>query len=342
MDHSSSFLFHTIETPHTPLSRWLISFGINATFVFILIAIPYAASRSVTAYSHYVAVHLEDPPVIPSPVTPQPVVKVRNPEPVVRPKSVKVLPVVLKRTIPPVQSVLIEPPKIEPVRAHEPKFELPAPPAPKPAIKTEVFTASNETPVGPKPAAHEVKLGGFGDPNGVHQSAEASKGLTVAKVGAFDLPSGPGAGGAGGHARTVAVAGFGSTGGTGSDRSSSGHGNGVVRSSGFGDYTSVPFSSAAKTTAPSTPAVTPVEITFKPKPAYTAEARQQRVEGEVQLDVVFSASGQVHVVRVVRGLGMGLDESAREAAAQIRFRPGTKDGSPVDMRGIVHIVFELS
>jgi TonB family protein len=92
----------------------------------------------------------------------------------------------------------------------------------------------------------------------------------------------------------------------------------------------------------SVPAETPVEILFKPKPAYTPEARERKIEGEVQLDVVFSANGQIHVMRVVRGLGMGLDESARAAASQIRFRPGTKDGNPVDIRGIVHIVFELS
>jgi TonB family protein len=336
-------LFHTTETPHTPWSRWLTSFGIHAAFLFILIAVPVAASRSITAYSHYVAVRLEDPRVIPSPVIPPPVVKVRRPEPVVRPNPAKVLPIVLKRiTPPPIKPVLIEPPKIEAVRAPEPKFDLPSPPAPKPASKTGILIANNEAPAGPKPVAHEVKLGGFGDPNGVHATSDAPKGLTIARVGAFDLPSGPGQGGANGHARTVAQAGFGSAGATGSDRTSSGHANGTVHPSGFGDYTAVPVSFAAKPAPSSSPAVTPVEITFKPKPAYTNEARQQKLEGEVQLDVVFAASGQVHVVRVVRGLGLGLDESARAAAAQIRFRPGTKEGSPVDMRGTVHIVFELS
>jgi TonB family protein len=347
MNHSSPS-FHTIETPHTSWSRWVISLGINAAFVFIFIAIPVAASRSITAYSHYVAVRLEDPPVIPSPVIPPPVVKLRAPEPVAPIVARRPIPLPVRPVVKPVvKPVLIEPPPVETpeaVRTPEPKFELPTPPAPKPAVKTEVFTASVAAPVGPKPVAHEVNLGGFGDPQGAHPSAEAAKGLTVPKVGRFDLPSGRGEGGAGGHAKVVAMAGFGSTSGTGSDGSSSGHVNGAVKPSGFGfgDYTTAPVSSAAKTAATSSPAVAPVEITFKPKPAYTVEARQQKLEGEVQLDVVFSASGQVHVLRVVRGLGLGLDESARAAAAQIRFRPGTKDGSPVDMRGIVHIVFELS
>jgi TonB family protein len=87
---------------------------------------------------------------------------------------------------------------------------------------------------------------------------------------------------------------------------------------------------------------TPVEITFKPRPAYTPEARENRIEGEVLLEVLFSATGQVHILRVTRGLGFGLDENARNAAAQIRFQPGTRGGSPVDMKGVVHIVFALS
>jgi hypothetical protein len=48
------------------------------------------------------------------------------------------------------------------------------------------------------------------------------------------------------------------------------------------------------------------------------------------------------VIRLVRGLGYGLDENARDAASRIRFHPGTRNGAPVDMTGTVHIVFELS
>jgi hypothetical protein len=58
--------------------------------------------------------------------------------------------------------------------------------------------------------------------------------------------------------------------------------------------------------------------------------------------VVFRAAGDVHVIRVVRGLGSGLDESARTAAEQIHFRPGKKDGVAVDRTGLVTITFELS
>jgi len=66
------------------------------------------------------------------------------------------------------------------------------------------------------------------------------------------------------------------------------------------------------------------------------------VEGDVQLEVLFSSAGQIQVLRLIRGLGYGLDESARQAASQIRFRPGTRNGTPVDVTGTVHIIFQIS
>jgi TonB family protein len=80
----------------------------------------------------------------------------------------------------------------------------------------------------------------------------------------------------------------------------------------------------------------------KPTPAYTAEARQKKIEGDVELDVEFTASGQIHVLRVVQGLGYGLDEAAVTAAQQIRFNPARRDGQPVDSHGRLRIVFRLS
>ena len=68
-----------------------------------------------------------------------------------------------------------------------------------------------------------------------------------------------------------------------------------------------------------------LEITFKPRPNYTEEARRARIEGDVVLEVLFTASGTLRVLRVVRGLGYGLDQNAIEAAAKIRFRPATED-----------------
>jgi len=86
----------------------------------------------------------------------------------------------------------------------------------------------------------------------------------------------------------------------------------------------------------------PVEILTKPTPTYTDEARALKIEGDVVLDVEFTAAGDVHVLRVVRGLGHGLDEAATRAALGMRFKPAQSAGRPVDFRTTVHIVFRLA
>jgi TonB family protein len=86
----------------------------------------------------------------------------------------------------------------------------------------------------------------------------------------------------------------------------------------------------------------PVEILFKPTPSYTDEARALGLEGDVVLEVEFCASTQLRVLRVVRGMGHGLDESAARAAGQIRFKPAQAGGKPVDFRATLRIVFRLT
>ncbi|SPE19818.1 putative TonB family protein [Candidatus Sulfotelmatomonas gaucii] len=87
---------------------------------------------------------------------------------------------------------------------------------------------------------------------------------------------------------------------------------------------------------------TEVEVLSKTAPQYTAEARQMRVEGDVVLSVTFLASGHVVVHNVIRGLGHGLDEEARRVAEQIRFRPATSNGHPVDFTTKITITFQLA
>jgi TonB family protein len=58
--------------------------------------------------------------------------------------------------------------------------------------------------------------------------------------------------------------------------------------------------------------------------------------------VEFSASSQVRVVRVVRGLTHGLDELAARAAEQMKFKPAQSNGRPIDVQTTVHIVFRLA
>jgi TonB family protein len=98
---------------------------------------------------------------------------------------------------------------------------------------------------------------------------------------------------------------------------------------------------APRTTAKA-PASNGLEIISKPVVQYTSEARQLKVQGDVILRVNFTASGRVEVRSVVHGLGHGLDEEARRVAQQIRFRPATRDGQPVDSTTNITITFQLA
>jgi len=190
-----------------------------------------------------------------------------------------------------------------------------------------------------------VQTGGFGDPNGLHGQGKQGAHLMAASTGSFDLPQGPGqgngTGGANGLKGTIASAGFGNgiaQPGQGDGRA---NGRGAIQTSGFSTQTVAQGGSKAMA-AGNGPATTPVQIVSKPNPVYTEEARQLKLEGEVLLEITFGANGQLHVNRVVRGMGHGLDESAASAANKMRFNPAMRNGQPVDSTAIVHVIFQLA
>jgi TonB family protein len=194
-------------------------------------------------------------------------------------------------------------------------------------------------------AVQKVQTGGFGDPNGLKGTGKEGAKLYAAQAGGFDMPVGPGQGNGSGGAKgikgTLASADFGNgiaTGGKGDGRSS---GPGVA-TGGFGSEQVVHGGGPKIAQADAGPATTPVEITFKPQPVYTAEARSLKLEGEVLLEVMFGANGTLHVNRVVRGLGHGLDEAAIAAANKMRFKPALRIGTPVDSTAIVHVTFQIA
>jgi len=78
------------------------------------------------------------------------------------------------------------------------------------------------------------------------------------------------------------------------------------------------------------------------EPSYTDEARRERVQGTVTLDVVIGADGAAKVVRVVQGLGYGLDESAIAFAEQFKCTPGTYDSKPVAVSVKIEVNFRLN
>jgi TonB family protein len=186
-----------------------------------------------------------------------------------------------------------------------------------------------------------VQTGGFGDPNGVPTNSKTDRNVNINQLGAYDMPTGPGSGngtgGAKGAKGVVASAGFGNgvaVGGPG------GGGHGSVQQGVFGDEHAAAGPKVKQTAAVSN--TKPVDILFKPKPVYTDEARNKKIEGDVVLQVVFTAGGEVRVERVVQGLGYGLDDAAQSAARQIRFHPAEQEGQPVDFPALVHITFELA
>jgi TonB family protein len=216
-----------------------------------------------------------------------------------------------------------------------------------PAVKTGVLTGSS-APATVKAPVQKVQTGGFGDENGVNPSpkSDGSGRLVMARLGSFDLPPGAGygngSGGAKGIRGTVKSSGFGnSIAGPGQGGGQGGSPNGgVVRQAGFTNTAATETAHARPAVAE--PKVTPVEIISKPNPIYTQEARDLKLEGEVLLQVVFAASGQLRVIRVERGLGHGLDEAAIRAAQQIRYKPALRAGQPYDSVATLHVRFQLA
>ena len=268
----------------------------------------------------------------------------------------------------PVHVDIPPPPRIEPVPAPAP------PPPPEPEVKAPEPTpvVKPPTPV-PQPPKPQVKLGAFDSQPAVKTPVAPPKQIqatafdtasaaqstvrnqTVAATGAFDSiaggkPTGPA------PSAVVAPGGF--------DRPASngvpGVAHGQIVSTGFDSTpaggsrpTSVAtvragaFGDAPQPTSPvrevkQAASSTPVEVLYKPTPGYTEEARAQKVQGTVLLEVEFTAAGEVRVLNVVHGLGHGLDEIARQVASAMRFKPATHDGKPVDSRATVQIVFRLT
>jgi TonB family protein len=253
-----------------------------------------------------------------------------------------VMPKELRREIP----QPVEAPKVVVNNFAPPQLKLTAGGARPQLVHTGEFNATGSSQAPTVNAAIEkVQTGGFGDPNGLAGTGKQGAKLYAAQTGAFDMPAGPGQGNGSGGAKgikgTVASADFGSgiaTAGRGDGRS---NGKNNIATGGFGSQ-EVAHQQGPKAVQDSGPATSPVEITFKPNPVYTEEARALKLEGEVLLEVSFSANGTLHVNRVVRGLGHGLDEAAVTAASRMRFKPALHYGTPVDSTAVVHVTFQLA
>jgi len=340
--------FGLLPTKRMSWQTLATSYGIELAFILLLVNIGLLFPEKLQVKTSY---HITE--LIPLPG--------RQPKPVPKPK-----PQMVRAKLLPAAPITATPRLVVPreVRVVEPKPE-PEPEAPKvvvnnfqtPQLKEitggarpqlihtgDFSTGSSATPTLNVPA-QKVQTGGFGDPNGLKGEGKPGAHLVAAATGSFDMPQGPGygngTGGAKGMKGTVASAGFGNgvaIGGNGDGRSN-GRGN-AVATGGFGAQEL--SRGTAKPQTDSGPPTNAVEITYKPNPVYTDEARNLRLEGEVLLEVMFEANGQLHVNRVVRGMGHGLDEAAIAAANKMRFKPALRNGQAVDSTAIVHVVFQLA
>jgi TonB family protein len=308
-------------------------FGIElAILACALWIVPLLFPKQMADARHYLMTQIAAPPI--DLWKPEPA-----PKPVMRPRP---KPVEVARVEP------VEPPK---PRIIEPVFQKPL--APKPVVRKivqapelkewakatpEANPLASSTPDLKKPK-EPVQTGGFGDPKGLPPAAKITQTVNINQTGAFDMPPGAGKGnGTGGAKGIVGSAGF------GNDTATSGASRrgGTIQAGGFADERTAAGSAHVQKAADTTPEQDPVVILSKPQPEYTAEARQDKIQGEVLLEVMFTSSGRVEVEKVVRGLGHGLDENAEAAAKLIKFKPAKRDGQPVDFPAIVRIEFALA
>src|ERR1700733_8212288 len=321
---SQETLFSLLPETRKPWTEFVFSSGLQAAVITLLVWVRLLYPTVVTPPEHsFRSVELVSPPVPVNHQPQPPLHQLQQPIVIARldpPTNALRLPAPLPKT-----PVKVEPDPAPTVAIAASKLE-PLPPAPtavipKQAIKTNVFSSGSSATPSLARAPSQVQTGGFGDPNGIPAKANQGKAVNIAALGSFDLPSGPGYGNGTGGAKGVP---------------------GVVVPTGFASA-DVP----APPTVHSRPAETaakvlPAEILTKPTPVYTQEARNLRIEGEVLLEVVLEASGKLRVVRVVRGLGHGLDDKAVKAAEQIQFKPAVKDGQPTDSTVVLHIIFQMA
>jgi TonB family protein len=332
-----SYNYELALLPERKVDRRFVAAG-YAFLAFMIAAMTFAPlvwpdRLNLPKYSR--ATELIPPPELrpepPPPAEVKPVVKVEIP-----PVVVEAPKIVLRHDVPIPKPEPEKAPEVavQPMPAPEIKFAPVVPRAPRVVQSVDLGFAAHPTL---KPSVQNIQTGGFTDPNGIAGTGKPNARLTIANTGAFDSSPSSGTKNSTGQHGTVASGGFGSE----VAQSGPSHASGQLQTGGFSAQ-AVGQGSGPKKRVDTGSATSEVQITFKPTPAYTADARQLRIEGEVLLEIMFGANGQLHVNRVVRGLGHGLDESAIAAAKQMQYKPALNNGQPVDSTAVVHVTFQLA
>ncbi|HSY68363.1 MAG TPA: TonB family protein [Edaphobacter sp.] len=340
--------FGVLNDGNQSKSSLFTSIALNVLLAFCAVVIGAAAKKTID--NRHKLTELTEPiPIKKAEEPPPPKIKIKLPPP---PPVAKIEPPKIK--LPEVK--LPDPPKMPEVKMTQPvpvitpappKLVQP-PPAPKVVSLAQAMPASvpNNSPhptavalgsttnpiaVSNKPSATAINLGNKGMSGMPASNNGAGAQSTVVSLGSGS-PTGQNMKASG----PVAVAGIphGVTGGTGPLNSTSK----VVS---LGQNTPPPMPKPAgptMATAKSGP-----KVLFKPKPEYTAEAKQLRIEGNVTVRIRVSSTGAVQVLGVISDLGHGLGDSAVHAIEATRFKPATDDsGNPVDWEGVVNVAFQLA
>jgi TonB family protein len=86
---------------------------------------------------------------------------------------------------------------------------------------------------------------------------------------------------------------------------------------------------------------TPPVLTARKEPGYSEEARIAKLQGAVTVSLTIGEDGKPRDIRVVKPLGLGLDEAAVAAVSDWQFTPGTKDGKPGVVQATIEVNFRL-
>jgi TonB family protein len=340
------------EPERNPASL-LTSFVINGAILALLIVFG-------TVAHHELQIRKTESTEIYFPTTPPPEIKIK----VKMPPPPKVQP-----TPQPPQIAKLEAPKINMPKA-EPKPEVKMPVTVEKANLPTIQAAKPQIVLAPQPKAAfaaaepaatpqqhpSVQLTHLGDMNGAKPNANASKPATMAAlgnpyggmqgnaaapqgvVGSVGFGGSTKAGSTGGSMGKVASAGLPGGGGTSSTGSTGSQGH--VAAAGIPGMTTASQPNSA--VAPAESKTTPPVLLSHAEPAYTPEARQLKIQGDVVLRVTITTSGEMVVHNVIHGLGHGLDESATRSAASYRFKPATQNGQPVEYTTNIIIKFQTA
>ena len=338
--------FGVLDAGHQSKTSTVVSVTLNLVVAFVVCVISLATTQTIQA-NRKMALLVE------------PVIKKVEPEkPKVPPPPKPKLPELTKVEQPKIEIPRIKPPELpkQPIVKMDTPKPILAPPAPKQIIAMAAPVAVNlahpEAASVPNHDAHPSAVG-LGHPdspiNNLHGPAVASvnmgqgfPGMNGANTGhgppatkvvlGNGSPEGTSIRGNG----VVAVAGIphGVPGGTGTGKVAAGPVN-------LGQNEPPPMPKAA-VAQPGAELKAP-KVISKPRPEYTAEARQMHVEGVVTIHIRVMPDGAVEVIGVTRGLGHGLDESARRAIMATKFEPATDaSGHPIVWDGIVNVAFQLA